>query len=370
MRQPTASKIYPHSDQLFWKRKVKYHHAWDILKVIYQPQSPSEPDFSTPNDPIMSSDKKIITVIGSTGLQGGSVVRSLLADGTFAVRALTRNVNGDAATKLKAAGAEVVSADLEDVESLKKAFRGAYGVFGVTDCEQLLEQFFALYFGVEKLDQAKSRDHETQHGKNIVDAAEAEGIKHLVWSTLDDTSSSGVHVYHFIGKANVDKYIQTKKVPTTTLFTSVYFNNLVNFGWLKKEGDTIKVDVPLPYDVPVPWYEATATGEWVKNILKNPDEWIGKRAEAYGSLNTAEEIAEVLKRKTAKNVVLNKVTHEQFHSKEFHDAIGDEIWLNNKYIVEGGLVRDAELSNRINPNASNFEQFVERDEAIKALLSS
>ncbi|KAF8336241.1 uncharacterized protein EI90DRAFT_3044963 [Cantharellus anzutake] len=69
----------------------------------------------------MASGKKIIAVLGSTGVQGGSVVRSLLADGTFA-----------AAKKLKAAGAEVVSADLEDTESLKKAFKGAYGVFGVT----------------------------------------------------------------------------------------------------------------------------------------------------------------------------------------------------------------------------------------------
>ncbi|KAF8336250.1 NmrA-domain-containing protein [Cantharellus anzutake] len=308
----------------------------------------------------MSSGKKIIAVVGSTGLQGGSVVRSLLADGTFAVRALTRNANGDAATKLKAAGAEVVSADLEDVESLKKAFRGAYGVFGVT--------VFALYVGVEKFDQAKSRDHETQLGKNIVDAAEAEGTKHLVWSTLDDTSrDGGVHVYHFVV---LDKHIQTKKVPTTFLFTSPYFNNITKFGWLKKEGDTINVNVPLPYDVPVPFYEATATGEWVKNIFKNPDEWIGKRADAYGGSNTAVEIAEALKKKTAKNVVLNKVTHEQFNSKEFHDALGDELWLNNKYIVDGGLVRDAELSKRANPNGSNLEQFVERDEAIKAFLSS
>ncbi|KAF8336244.1 uncharacterized protein EI90DRAFT_3014058 [Cantharellus anzutake] len=318
----------------------------------------------------MSSNKQIIAVIGSTGLQGGSVVRSLLADGTFAVRALTRNVNGDAATKLKAAGAEVVSADLEDVESLKKAFRGAYGVFGVTDCKRLNDQFLALYFGVEKFDQARSRDHETQLGKNIVDAAEVEGTKHLVWSTLDDTSSIGIHVHHFVSKANVDKYIQTKKVPTTFLFTSGYFNNLTKFGWLKKEGDTINLNIPLPYDVPYPFYEATATGEWVKNILKNPDEWIGKRADAYGGSNTTVEIAEALQRKTVKNVVLNKVTQEQFHSKEFHDELGDLFWVTHKYIVDGGMVRDAELSKRANPNGSNLEQFLERDEAIKAFLSS
>lgn len=35
-------------------------------------------------------------------------------------------------TELKSLGAEVVKADIGDVESLKKAFEGAYGVFGLT----------------------------------------------------------------------------------------------------------------------------------------------------------------------------------------------------------------------------------------------
>ncbi|KAF8336254.1 NmrA-domain-containing protein [Cantharellus anzutake] len=310
----------------------------------------------------MSSDKKIIAVIGSTGLQGGSVARSLLADGTFAVRALTRNINGEAAAKLKVAGAEVVAADLEDVESLKKAFKGAYGVFGVT--------VWALYLGADQFDQAKARDHETQLGKNIVDASEAEGIKHLVWSTLDDTSNVNLHVYHWVSKAAVEKYIKTKKFPATILFTSVYFNNLTKYGWLKKEGDTFQADIPIPFDVPIPLYDGNETGEWVNNILKNPDEWIGKRADTFGSLNTPEEIVEVIRKKTGKIVVLNKVTYEQFHSKEYHDAIGDELWLNNKYIVDRGLIRDAELSKRANPNASDLERFVEKDEALNAILSS
>lgn len=45
----------------------------------------------------MSSTKKIVAVVGATGVQGGSVVRSLLDDGTFAVRGFTRNVDSKAA---------------------------------------------------------------------------------------------------------------------------------------------------------------------------------------------------------------------------------------------------------------------------------
>jgi len=311
----------------------------------------------------MSSEKKIIAVVGSTGTQGGSVVRSLLADGTFAVRALTRKVDGEAAQKLKAAGVEVVAADLEDVESLKKAFKGAYGVFGVTD-------FWALYLGVDQYDQAKSRDHETQLGKNIVDAAEALRIQHFVWSTLDDSIPAAPEVYHFVSKYAVDKYLKTKSVPTTYLLTSVYFSNASVFGWVKKEGDVIKVDISIPYDVPVPWFDANETGDWVVPVFKNPNEWIGKYVHAYGSSNTPEEFAEALKKKTGKNVVLNKVTTEQFVTKEYRATLGEELWLNNNFIINKGIVRDAELSKRINPNASDLEKWVEKDQALHKLISS
>lgn len=56
---------------------------------------------------------------------------ALLADGTFTPRAVTRNLESDAAKKLKARGAEVVRADLGDKESIKKAVAGSEGVFGV-----------------------------------------------------------------------------------------------------------------------------------------------------------------------------------------------------------------------------------------------
>lgn len=63
---------------------------------------------------------------------GSSVVKALLADGTFTPRAVTRNPNSEKASKLKQLGAEVVQGDLWDVASLKNAMDGAEGVFGVT----------------------------------------------------------------------------------------------------------------------------------------------------------------------------------------------------------------------------------------------
>jgi len=72
------------------------------------------------------ADKKVIAVLGATGAQGGGVVRAIFADESreFTVRALTRKVDSDKAKAMADSGAEVVAADLDDYESLKKAFTG------------------------------------------------------------------------------------------------------------------------------------------------------------------------------------------------------------------------------------------------------
>ena len=150
------------------------------------------------------ADKKIIAVVGSTGSQGGGLVRAILGDpnGGFAARAITRDPNKDKAKALAAKGAEVVKADLDDVESLKKAFAGAYGVYGVTN--------FWEHFSGEK---------EKAQAKNIADAAKAAGVKHVIWSTLEDTRKlmeaddkrmpmlqEKYRVPHFDAKAEADAY--------------------------------------------------------------------------------------------------------------------------------------------------------------------
>lgn len=76
-----------------------------------------------------SIDTPLITVFGATGNQGGSVVRSLLQNPAFRVRALTRNPSSDAAKKLADAGAEVVGANGFSSEDMGKAFHGSWGVF-------------------------------------------------------------------------------------------------------------------------------------------------------------------------------------------------------------------------------------------------
>ena len=103
---------------------------------------------------------KVIAIVGATGAQGGGLARAILDDpqGGFAVRALTRQVDGDKARALAARGAEVVAADLDDEESLTQAFAGAYGAFCLTN--------FWEHFSPER---------ELAQAKNMARAAKARG---------------------------------------------------------------------------------------------------------------------------------------------------------------------------------------------------
>ena len=120
---------------------------------------------------------KLVVVLGATGNQGGSVVKSILSDpevsAQFKLRGVTRDPSSAKAQKLLSEGVEPVRAELDDVASLNKAFEGAYAVFAVTD-----------YWSI--LDKAK----ETQQGKNVADAAKAQGVQHLIFSTLYNAEKS------------------------------------------------------------------------------------------------------------------------------------------------------------------------------------
>src|SRR4051812_47782074 len=117
---------------------------------------------------MMSDDNKVISVVGATGSQGGSVARALLADGGYRVRAITRDASSPKAEALADLGAEVVEARLEDEDSLRRAFDGAYGAFLVTP-------FWEHLSAAKELDEVR----------NLIAAAKAADLKHVVWSTLE-----------------------------------------------------------------------------------------------------------------------------------------------------------------------------------------
>ena len=156
-----------------------------------------------------SPSTKIIAVIGATGAQGGGVVRALRERGEFRVRALTRNPG-----KAEGLADEVVAADLNRPETLTAALDGAYGVFANTNS-----------FAGPDVD-------EVAQGRAAVEAAQAAGVEHYIWSTLpnvDEISNHKFKVAHFTNKATVDKAVETAGFRWFTFVEPpFYYQNLIS----------------------------------------------------------------------------------------------------------------------------------------------
>jgi len=150
--------------------------------------------------------KQTIVVIGATGSQGKGIVNALVNQGTFNVRAVTRNPE-----KYTGKADEAVYADLQDLQSLKDAFTNAYGVFAVTN----------FWEGADEIAQAK----------NAIEAAKATGVQHFIWSTLPDVeiiSEAAFDVPHFTNKAKVDELVKSAGFKYSTLVQPpFYYQNLV-----------------------------------------------------------------------------------------------------------------------------------------------
>ncbi|KAI0473693.1 NMRAL1 protein [Xylariaceae sp. FL0804] len=232
------------------------------------------------------SAKKIITVFGATGSQGGSIVTMFLSDpklkNDWAVRGVTRDVSKESSKKLAARGVEVVAADMNDKATLVKAMQGSDTVFAVTN-----------YW--EKPDMAL----EEQQGRNLADAAKETGVKHYIWSSLEDVTklSKGVlsNVYHFDSKAHVEEYVRSLGVPATFFQPGYYMANMSSapfqqFAPSAAAGDAWTLTLPLDAASPIPVFDTADTGKFVKAIVLHRDALLGQRFRGATAYTTPAEL--------------------------------------------------------------------------------
>ena len=241
-----------------------------------------------------AGNKKLIAVIGSTGQQGGGVVRALQASGQFKVRALSRNPG-----KHRDLGDEVVQADLERPETLIAAFEGAHGVFLVTN---FWEQ------GTNELKQATA----------AVRVAKDVGVKHFIWSTLPDAaaiSDGKFHVPHFTGKAKIDRIVKEAGFAYHTfVIAPSYYQSLVGALAPQKQADG-SVGWALPLDPTVQVIhmgDITELGNIVAGAFAHPDEaGNGEYLPLVGDFMSFNEIVETLNRQ-GHNFSYKQVPKESF----------------------------------------------------------
>jgi uncharacterized protein YbjT (DUF2867 family) len=307
------------------------------------------------------ADKKIIAVVGATGVQGGGLCRAILGDGTFACRAITRDPGKDKAKALAASGAQVVQANLDDVESLKKAFAGAHGVYGVTN-------FWESFSG----------EREKVQAKNIADAARASGVNHVIWSTLDDTRTfmspddtrmpmlqQHYRVPHFDAKAEANAYFSG--LPTTLLVTSFYWDNLYMFGLAPKKAADGVYEWTFPMGTArLAGIAGEDIGKVALGIFKAGPQYVGRTVGIAGEFLTIDEMGAKLSKGLGIGPVrYNAVDANVYRSFGFPgaDEMGNMFQADRDFEQQMMAARNLDETRKLNPSLLTFDQWLAKNKA-------
>jgi uncharacterized protein YbjT (DUF2867 family) len=305
--------------------------------------------------------QKVITIFGATGAQGGGLAHAILQDknSDFTVRAVTRDTNSDKAKELAQLGAELVVADIDDKQSVENALRGAYGAFFVT--------FFWAHFSAEK---------EKAEAAIFVEAAKQADLKHVIWSTLEDTREyvpltdqrmptlhGQYKVPHFDGKGESDKLFTAAGIPTTFLLASFYWDNFIYFGAGPKRGEDGKLALTLPIgNSKMAGIAAEDIGKCAYGIFKRGTEMVGKRIGIAGEQLTGNEMAKELSDALGEPVVYNKIPADVYRSFGFPgaDDLGNMFQFYDEFEKELNSTRDVDRSKQLNPDLMSFEQWLKK----------
>ena len=303
--------------------------------------------------------KKIIAVLGATGAQGGGLVRAILNDqsGGFTARALTRNADSDKAKALADMGAEVVAADVDDYESIKSAFAGAYGVYAVT--------FFWEHFSPEK---------ENAQVASIAKAAKENDVQHAIWSTLEDTRkwvplddnrmptlNGNYKVPHFDCKGEADKHFTDQGVPVTFLLTSFYWENYIYFGMGPKKGEDGKLALAMPVgERRLAGIASEDIGKSAYAIFNKGNEFIGQTVGISGGHLTGKEMAASFTAALGQEVGYNAVPFEVYRGLDFPGAedLGNMFQFFHDFEDYFCGARSIDFTKSLNPSLQNFDNWL------------
>jgi uncharacterized protein YbjT (DUF2867 family) len=303
--------------------------------------------------------KKIITIFGGTGAQGGGLARAILNDKSseFAARVITRHPESEKAQALAAMGAEVMAADIDDKDSLKQALQGAYGAYCVT--------FYWEHYSPER---------EYAEARSLAEATKEAGLQHVIWSTLEDTRKfvpldddrmptlgGKYKVPHFDAKGEADQLFIDLGVPVTFLRASFYWDNFIYFGSGPKKGPNGKLYITFPLDnSKMAGIASEDIGKCAYGIFKKGKAFIGKTVGVAGEHLSGSEIASALSKALGLEILYNNVTPETYRGFGFPgaDDLGNMFQFYRDFEEDCNRVRDVGASRELNPELKTFDQWL------------
>ncbi len=314
------------------------------------------------------SDKKLIAVVGGTGSQGGGLVRAILDDPAheFRVRVLTRSAQSAAARELAAAGAEIAEADLDDGASVGRAFDGADGAFVVTN-------YWAERSGNDEAERTRA-EMELAQADNAALAAKQAGVRHVVWSTLEDTRDvlgaddhvptleGRYKVPHFDAKAEADALFREYDVPTTFLRTTFFFEGFAGgLGPTRADDGALVLTLPMA-DQPLSGIAVADIGKTALGIFKRGAEFIGQTVSIAGDHLTGDQYAAAFGDAFGEPVTYRPTSWDDFRAQGFPGAVemGNmfQYYAQNSQRFTGD--RDLAAVRNLNPALQSFPEWLAR----------
>jgi uncharacterized protein YbjT (DUF2867 family) len=216
-----------------------------------------------------------------------------------------------------------VEADVNDIESLKRAFAGASVVFAST---------VSVYDG-------RHYEHEIEQGKNIADAAVHAGVKFLIYSSLphagDVSGGKYKNMGHFNGKYDTEQYIRSLPIRSAFFDPGCFMSNFLTNSRPQPLGDgTYAIFQCVSSETKIPLIDTAGdTGKWVAAVLHDFDKYDGKIFCAATAIYTWQEIVDAISHATGKTVTFKQIPAKdwrEFLPPGMQDPLTD-MWL---YIEE------------------------------------
>jgi uncharacterized protein YbjT (DUF2867 family) len=205
---------------------------------------------------MISTEGKTIAVVGATGRQGGQVARHLLEQG-WKVRALTRKPESKKAAGLKALGADVVQADLDDPASLDSAFENAYGVYTMQPPVP------------------GKVDVEIRQGRNAAAAAKKTGVKHVVYGSAGPGhTKTGIEQWD--SKLEVAEAMRSLGLPLTILRPMAFMELMTDPSYYPNSSTWYIWPRLMGTERKIPWLSVQDVGAIAAKAFADPDDYLGK----------------------------------------------------------------------------------------------
>jgi uncharacterized protein YbjT (DUF2867 family) len=247
---------------------------------------------------------RLILVTGATGKQGGTVLRHLRAKG-FPVRALTRDPSQPSARALLDEGAEVTGGNMDDIDSLRRAMEGVWGVFSVQPYQA-------------------GPEAETREGIALADAAQRSRVNYFVYSSVGGADRN-TGIPHFDSKYKIEEHVRTTGIPYT-IFRPVFFME----NWLAMK-DSLRqgvISLPLRPERKLSMIAVDDIGAFVALAFERTGHWRERAFELAGDDLTMNEVARRFGQKLGREVKYQQMPWDDCERRFGHNLTVMYRWLD------------------------------------------